>query len=98
MNPPASVKVVPLLPAGELASMTDVVKSHPTVPIVDEDYFRLPKCVADWQMEVLSHKQGANETVRDFGIAKIRLWKRVNPGISELILVTHIKLGFQLRL
>ena len=98
MNPPASVKAVPLLPAGELASTTDIVKSHPNVPIVDEDHFRSPMGVADWQIEALSHKQGANETVRDFGNAKIHLWKRVNPGISEMILVTHIKLGFQLRL
>ena len=62
MNPPASVKEVPLLPAGELASTTDIVKSHPTVPIVDEDYFLSPTGVADWQMEALNRKQGENET------------------------------------
>ena len=52
----------------------------------------------DWQMEVLNCKQGENETVRDYADEKIRLWKRVNPRISELILVTHVKLGFKMSL
>ena len=59
------------------------------------DYFRAPTYKADRQVLAMLQKQGEKESIRDFANEKIRLWKRVNPGIEELELVTHIRLGLR---